>query len=490
MRPSPEGEPLNILPTLCGSVSDASTLVTIDASGPVASTTFEAWGERTVQLDGDGLTEDFRKFEDTLAHADAALFGSRPITTALQLARWRATICLTGLVFLANACYSMWEYRRAGPPCWASCSSFLANFTQATWSWCVWLTAAQINFFIPVFLSTRRIDIEKACLLMGALYGAMALRAMVLAVHLLFLLAGLDENTGECSQQMLLTTGFRYAAYTFSCHTSYTFFVDESGFYTTLWGWSLLQVSSIVLAFALGVGAVQDEVVSWAAAIPLLVWLIVTQCRRTRRVRQAKEAASADFQAYGQAWQAITSTESLVPLAQLASRIHKKHPWHDIRQYAQSLDQLVIDAQSVQENFCKLLRFVADRSGGRFKDAPLKKKERIFQKLRRAYANDFNKLCDIVRGSIIYESMKELQNGLEVLAKKVKIRRIKNRFDPRYVSSVTAGYRDLCLNIEIPTEKYRTPHICEVQMHHSSLFALKTDGGHRRYTYFRDLCGR
>eukprot|EP00929_Paragymnodinium_shiwhaense_P037261 TRINITY_DN19888_c0_g1_i4.p1 TRINITY_DN19888_c0_g1~~TRINITY_DN19888_c0_g1_i4.p1 ORF type:complete len:111 (+),score=11.76 TRINITY_DN19888_c0_g1_i4:536-868(+) len=110
--------------------------------------------------------------------------------------------------------------------------------------------------------------------------------------------------------------------------------------------------------------------------------------------------------------------------------------------------------------------------------------------MRRAYANDVTKLCDVVRGSVVYESMEELRLGLEVLEQNVMIRRIKNRFHPQYNDAASLGYRDLCVNIEIPTDKYRTPHICELQMHHTGLFKLKTDGGHRRYIHHRDLCGR
>eukprot|EP00929_Paragymnodinium_shiwhaense_P037258 TRINITY_DN19888_c0_g1_i1.p1 TRINITY_DN19888_c0_g1~~TRINITY_DN19888_c0_g1_i1.p1 ORF type:complete len:312 (+),score=15.53 TRINITY_DN19888_c0_g1_i1:213-1148(+) len=288
---------LSIVPTEAAGVECAveSAAATADSEAEEQGETspqsppFSAWVEQSQMLTArTTVTEDFLEFEDKSANADAALFGSRPITTGLQLTRWRATISIIGLVCLATAFFSIWEYRRAGPPNWQSCSHFMANFTQSAWSWFVWLIAAQVNFYIPVLLNTRRIGIDTTCLVMGALYGLVALRPTVLTIHVLFLVVGFDDNIGACSQELLLATGFRYATYMWSFHTSYTFLVDQSRFYVTLWGWSLLQLTSSCLHLILGVGGAQDEIFSWSASVPLLFWLIITQTRRTLRLRQAR----------------------------------------------------------------------------------------------------------------------------------------------------------------------------------------------------------
>merc|ERR1712054_562529 len=119
----------------------------------------------------------------------------------------------------------------------------------------------------------------------------------------------------------------------------------------------------------------------------------------------------------------------------------------------------------------------------------IKQTKRALEKLRRSYGDDGSLLADLTRGSIIYESMKGIEDGLRLLAQESSIVRLKNRFDPSYDSAATAGYRDVSINISFPAGSGMRIHICEVQLQHKELFALKSEGGHKRYIEFRNLSG-
>ena len=80
----------------------------------------------------------------------------------------------------------------------------------------------------------------------------------------------------------------------------------------------------------------------------------------------------------------------------------------------------------------------------------------------------------------------------------VKILRWKNRFDPTYNSSLSAGYRDFAMNLKferVPMGE-SLPHgvseadfvsvIFEVQLQLEVIHACKKEEGHRNYVRFRN----
>ena len=130
----------------------------------------------------------------------------------------------------------------------------------------------------------------------------------------------------------------------------------------------------------------------------------------------------------------------------------------------------------------------ARQFGGVHHVASKKGSSRSLQKLRRAYADDPSRLVDVVRSAVVFTSASSLLACFELIAKNSDIRRVKNRMDPSYDASLSAGYRDLSLNIALPLPDGRQ-HICEVQLHLSTMYAMKTDGGHQRYIAFRNALG-
>ena len=117
--------------------------------------------------------------------------------------------------------------------------------------------------------------------------------------------------------------------------------------------------------------------------------------------------------------------------------------------------------------------------------APLKHAFRVLQKhatrVDGGKPTEFETACDIVRGSIVCESMRELLVVLRLLLKMkeeglIAIVRVKHRFrHPTAAGWVDAMFNILCLG----SGAAAASHVCELQlMHGTMLKARKEFGGH------------
>eukprot|EP00929_Paragymnodinium_shiwhaense_P094393 TRINITY_DN54939_c0_g1_i2.p1 TRINITY_DN54939_c0_g1~~TRINITY_DN54939_c0_g1_i2.p1 ORF type:complete len:505 (+),score=68.11 TRINITY_DN54939_c0_g1_i2:194-1708(+) len=437
------------------------------------------------------LDEEFLGFDDLTVHADAAMYGSMPITAGLRLTRWQALLHGLGWLGLLYTVTSTMGYVSGEVTSWRTCSAFLSGFTRFSLVWISSTGSSVLHLVLPLLLRRRLVRPQTACRVYGSMMIGCSFPAALITMHLFYILLGIEENEGHCSDKFLLAHTFRFSTGLFCVHTAYVFLCNEGAWLWTVWGWCLLNLMANGVDIYLNVIDMQTQCFSLGMAVPTLVWLVIFSCRRRRRVQQAKMAIKVDQDAYNAAWHRVSSQEQAAVLNETAADIKiKLPPCDDLRQAVKNLDQLYADAVSVEEAFADMMNMVASLSGGRFVAAPLKKTSRSFQKLRRAYADDCSKLCDVVRGSIVYDSLEGIQKGLEVLREETTIRRLKNRFDPSYDATLTGGYRDLCLNVDMDCGKCRAPHTCEIQLHHVKLFGLKSHGGHTRYIEFRDLCGR
>jgi hypothetical protein len=100
----------------------------------------------------------------------------------------------------------------------------------------------------------------------------------------------------------------------------------------------------------------------------------------------------------------------------------------------------------------------------------VKSRKRAIEKLYRSYNCDVSRLLDCCRQSIIFEDLNDLLTCMKTIATdpESKIVRAKNRLRPDYDSSLTAGYRDVVLNLQVITSETKRlrieTHVCEVQL--------------------------
>ena len=88
-------------------------------------------------------------------------------------------------------------------------------------------------------------------------------------------------------------------------------------------------------------------------------------------------------------------------------------------------------------------------------------------------------LMDICRQTIIFEDMSSLAECLLAirLDLEVNVVRIKNRLDPSYNAKLSAGYRDVSINITLAGSQTLAmgleAHVCEVQLILLPMYQLK-----------------
>jgi hypothetical protein len=156
-------------------------------------------------------------------------------------------------------------------------------------------------------------------------------------------------------------------------------------------------------------------------------------------------------------------------------------------------------ARDAHPLFGAVLEDVAKRAKGdgvvpkETRAAPLKHVFRVLQKhatrVDGGKPTDFETACDIVRGSVVCESMADLLVVLRLLLKMqeegmIKIVRIKSRFK----NPTTAGWADAMLNfVCLLGGAAAAGHVCELQLVHADMLkARKEFGGHSAYAAFRE----
>mmetsp|Transcript_31199 Transcript_31199/g.79091 ORF Transcript_31199/g.79091 Transcript_31199/m.79091 type:complete len:245 (-) Transcript_31199:196-930(-) len=141
------------------------------------------------------------------------------------------------------------------------------------------------------------------------------------------------------------------------------------------------------------------------------------------------------------------------------------------------------------------IRFGREDSAEGVKWAKIKGPGRAFEKVLRSYGGDTSRLLDLCRQSIVFEAVSDLEQCLGMIAADtdVKILRIKNRLSEKLSGKNSCGYRDLLINLRIPTEETSAlgldTHVCEVQLILKGFAELKTLTGHRRYVQYRNTKG-
>ena len=134
----------------------------------------------------------------------------------------------------------------------------------------------------------------------------------------------------------------------------------------------------------------------------------------------------------------------------------------------QSVDDLLEAGERVQMEFDDLLMTVAAKTNGAVLLPGLKKRQRILEKIDHDYDGDANGVLDVVRGSIIFDSLEDFYRAVEKFHGSAKIVRVKDHMtDP-----TSSGYRDLKLNIELMNDQGK-PFVAEVQFHLSKMHVFK-----------------
>ena len=125
-----------------------------------------------------------------------------------------------------------------------------------------------------------------------------------------------------------------------------------------------------------------------------------------------------------------------------------------------------------------------------------KRRKRAIEKVWRGYKGDATRLRDLVRCSLVFNSVEQLEAAIDkiITDRAIEILRVKNRFASTYDVKESCGYRDIQLNAVVTAQNFDAAeielglheHICEIQLHLKPMYDLKNDEGHKRYVKFRN----
>lgn len=147
-----------------------------------------------------------------------------------------------------------------------------------------------------------------------------------------------------------------------------------------------------------------------------------------------------------------------------------------------TLELLYEGVKAAEPEFDKFLEFLEHETGIAVKKGPLKEENRAREKVEADYKGRVCRLVDVIRASLICESLSNLR---EVISKVTipgqpwRLLKIKSTF---HGDSTPGGYRDVKLLVEMPRSKFVT----EIQLHVRSFYQVKSDGGgHYAYQWAR-----
>lgn len=120
-----------------------------------------------------------------------------------------------------------------------------------------------------------------------------------------------------------------------------------------------------------------------------------------------------------------------------------------------------------------------DKPGPIILIGPMKKRERTKEKVDSDYGGDWSRVGDVVRASVVLDSMDQLEDAMAELRKSgLKLAR---KPKDRFAKPTDAGYRDVMMNVEYPNG-----HVGEIQLHLKPILKAK-DAGHKFYEDVRSI---
>lgn len=131
-------------------------------------------------------------------------------------------------------------------------------------------------------------------------------------------------------------------------------------------------------------------------------------------------------------------------------------------------EDLLSAGKQVNRDFEEMVLNIAAETKGATLLPGLKSRDRIQKKMDDEYDGDANDIRDVVRGSIVFDSLESLYKAVAKVHSSAKILYVNDRFDnPR-----SSGYRDIKFNLEMKMPDGK-PYVVELQFHLSDMLRFK-----------------
>lgn len=150
-----------------------------------------------------------------------------------------------------------------------------------------------------------------------------------------------------------------------------------------------------------------------------------------------------------------------------------------VQQPSSNLDDLYLVSEKALNELHGILKGVTERHDSDFVNAPIKSRERAEKKIKHEFNGNVSMITDIVRDSIVADSIKDVVDIFDDLSQEVEIVRVKNRFN----SPTKSGYRDISTLVRLP----KTGMVAEVQIHLREIAKVKSGAEHDVYEIIQGL---
>ncbi|WP_137297226.1 GTP pyrophosphokinase [Psychromonas sp. SP041] len=144
-----------------------------------------------------------------------------------------------------------------------------------------------------------------------------------------------------------------------------------------------------------------------------------------------------------------------------------------------SLEKAYEIANPARDELELALSEISHSYGVSYINAPIKTKERSYQKSEHEFGGDETQITDIVRGSFVTDSIKDVNFVFNKIQERLEVVKVKNRFN----EPVRSGYRDLSLLVMLP----KTKMIAEIQIHLSEISKIKSGAEHDVYEIIQKI---
>ena len=167
-------------------------------------------------------------------------------------------------------------------------------------------------------------------------------------------------------------------------------------------------------------------------------------------------------------------------------------------QPAASFDGLFHEADLLNDILQVKLHQICVDCGGEFHGAAVKTEARALEKVFRAYACNWRRLCDLTRSTLVFDSLEDVKKALQMIGDDKEVIVVKTSDDKMRFreegTTCSGGYRDVQLSVCIATpkaiERQVHNHLCEVQLQLRDFYDLKSGAGHKTYKMMRNLTGK
>jgi hypothetical protein len=255
---------------------------------------------------------------------------------------------------------------------------------------------------------------------------------------------------------------------------------------------SFMVIGAIYTVLALS-GAIGE---AYVGAIIYFIWgivigspVVVLMYRRRMALQAALRAIKQDQARYDEAWCPVKEGQAaaLRSLSQLVAQHQSKRK----EQSTTVLKLLYEQAVALDDWYQNVVRSWAQHCNALHSPAPVKTYRRTLEKVYRSYSGRVPPITDLVRSTIVVETIEQAQEVAEIVLHDATVYTIKNRFDLTYDGCATAGYRDLNLQIGFPEmdDTLFEGFVFELQIHLRAVIEMKTEFGHKRYIALRNLRG-